>query len=90
MASCYCMSMLDRRLQELIDEKRWSRLEGEAARRQVSVSVLVREAIDERYPSDTERRRAALSAVLDAEPMEVPAPADLRRELESARARRFG
>ena len=89
MASWYYMSMLDRRLQVLIDEERWSRLEGEAARRRVSVSVLVREAIDERYPSDTERRRAALRAVLDAEPMEVPAPADLRRELESARARQF-
>lgn len=89
MVTCYGMSMLDRRLQVLIDEERWSRLEREAARRQVSVSVLVREAIDERYPSDTERRRAALRAVLDAEPMKVPAPADLRRELEDARARRF-
>jgi hypothetical protein len=89
MVACYYMSMLDRRLQVLIDEERWSRLEREAARRRVSVSVLVREAIDERYPSDTERRRAALSAILDAEPMGVPAPADLRRELESARARRF-
>ena len=48
--TCYHMSMLDRRLQILIDEERWSRLEDEASRRQVSVSTLVREAIDERYP----------------------------------------
>ena len=89
MAACYGMSMLDRRLQVLIDEERWSRLEREAARRHVSVSMLVREAIDERYPSDTEHRRVALRAALAAEPMEVPAPAALRRELESARAQRF-
>jgi len=79
------MSMLDRRLQVLIDEDRWSRLDREAARRGVPVAVLVREAIDERFPSDLEARRAALQAILDAEPMEVPDPADLRHELDAIR-----
>lgn len=89
MRTCYGMSMLDRRLQVLIDDERWARLEQEAERRSVSVSVLVREAIDERYPSDTPRRRAALRAALDAEPMEVPPPHELRREIELARVGRF-
>jgi hypothetical protein len=84
------MSMLDRRLQVLIDEERWSRLEGEARRRKVSVAVLVREMIDERYSGDSEARRAALQAVLDAEPMEVPDLDGLRAELEAVRGSRLG
>lgn len=81
------MSMLDRRLQVLIDESRWSRLEHEAARRGVPVAVLVREAIDERFPGDADERRAALRAVLDAVPMDVPDPEGLREELDAIRAR---
>ncbi len=81
------MSMLDRRLQVLVDEDRWNRLEREAHRRGVSVAVLVREAIDERFPGDADRRRAALEAVLDAEPMDVPEPVDLRKELDTVRGR---
>ena len=56
--TCYYMSMFDRRLQVLIDEGRWARLEDEASRRKVSVSTLVREGIDERYPG---RLRVATS-----------------------------
>jgi hypothetical protein len=82
------MSMLSRRLQVLIDEDRWSRLEREAGRRGVSVGTVVREAIDERFPGDGDERRTALQAVLDAEPMVVPDPAALREELEAIRARR--
>jgi hypothetical protein len=81
------MSMLDRRLQVLIDEERWARLEREADRRRVSVSVLVREAIDQRFPSGADERRAALQMVLDAEPMEVPEPDGLREELDEVRSR---
>jgi len=83
------MSMLDRRLQVLIDGDRWSRLEREATRRGVPVAVLVREAIDERYPGNAEERRAALQAILSAEPMDVPEPEQLRSELEALRARRL-
>jgi hypothetical protein len=81
--------MLDRRLQVLIDEGRWARLEDEATRRKVSVSTLVREAIDERYPGRDQERRAALRALLDAEPMSVPDLDDLRGELDEIRSRRF-
>ena len=84
------MSMLDRRLQVLIDEDRWDRLGREARRRGVPVAVLVREAIDDRYPSGAKERRAALQAVLDAEPMAVPEPDRLRAELDAIRARRGG
>jgi hypothetical protein len=79
--------MLDRRLQVLIDGSRWSRLEREASRRGVPVAVLVREAIDERYPGDEDERRAALQAVLAADPMDVPDHAGLREEWEEIRGR---
>ena len=82
------MSILDRRLQVLIDGDRWSRLEREATRRGVPVAVLVREAIDERYPGNAEERRAALQAILNAEPMDVPEPEQLRTELDALRAYR--
>jgi len=84
------MSMLDRRLQVLIDEERWQRLQSEADQRNVSVSTLVREAIDTTYPTDTERRRRAGQALLAAEPMTVPDDVgELRRELADDRAARF-
>lgn len=51
------------------------------------MGTIVREAIDDRYPPDGPERRAALRRVLEAEPMEVPAPADLRRELDEIRGR---
>lgn len=81
------MTMPERRLQVLIDEDRWSRLEREAGRRGVPVAVLVREAIDERFPGDAKERRAALQSVLDADLMEVPDPDGLREELEVVRGR---
>jgi len=81
--------MLDRRLQVLIDEDRWSRLEREAGRRGVSVAVLVREAIDERFPGDADKRRAALQAILDADPMDLPDPEKLGEELQAIRGRRL-
>ncbi len=82
------MSMLDRRLQVLIDVERWERLEREAERRSLSVSTVVREAIDERYPPGIAERRAGLQAVLDAEPMPVPSVSELHQELEALRSRR--
>lgn len=82
------MSMLARRLQVLIDDERHRRLEAEAARRGVSVAVLVREALDAVYPSTTEERRAAGDRILAAEPMPVPDADGLRAELAALRGRR--
>jgi hypothetical protein len=82
--------MFDRRLQVLIDDARWFRLEREAGRRGVPVAVLVREAIDQQIPQDAEERRSALQAVLDAEPMAVLDPKGLREELDEIRSRGLG
>lgn len=81
------MSMLTRRLQVLIDDERLLRLEAEASRRQVPVSVVVRDAIDAAYPVDSTTRRSAAARILAAEPMPVPDPADLRMELDEVRGR---
>jgi predicted transcriptional regulator len=81
------MSMLDRRLDVLIDPQQWARLQEEANRRKVSVSTLVREAIDERYIRRDQERRAALNALLEAEPMPVTDFEDLRLDLDEIRGR---
>ena len=82
------MLMLDRRLQILIDDERLHRLEREAERRKVPVSVLVREAIDAAYPVDDAVRRAAARRILDAAPMPVPDLGGLLDELDNLRGRR--
>ena len=82
------MSMLTRRLQILIDDERHRRLEAEAARRHVSVAVLVREALDQAYPATAEERRRAGQEILGADAMPVPDVAGLRLELEALRGRR--
>jgi hypothetical protein len=50
------------------------------------VARVIREAIDVAFPSDLERKRAAFEAIVAAEPMEVPDPGELRRELDEIRA----
>lgn len=80
--------MLTRRLQILIDDARFGRLEAEADRRKVPVAVVVRDAIDAAYPTDHSARRAAAARILAAEPMPVPDPAGLRAELDDLRGRR--
>lgn len=72
----------------LIDDDRFDRLEAEAARRGVAVAVIVREAIDAAYPEGAHQRLRAAQDLLEASPMEVPDPGDLRAELEDLRGRR--
>ena len=55
----------------------------------MSVGVLVREAIDERFPGRSDTRRAALQAILEADPMEVPDAEELGKELGAIRSRRL-
>jgi hypothetical protein len=77
--------VLGHRFQILLDEPRYQKVVREAARRGVSVATVIRDAID-RLPSDSDERRAAIAAILEAAPMPVPDdPADLRRELDEAR-----
>lgn len=82
------MRMLTHRLQILLDDDRHSRLTAAAERRGVAVAVVVREAIDAALPGGEPERAAAARRILDAEPMEVPSPRELRNELERVRSRR--
>jgi hypothetical protein len=81
--------MLNRRVQLLLDEERYGKLEAEARRRGTSVAAIIRTAIDQiPHEEDWPRRREALLAILRAEPIPVPDdPADLRRELDEAHDR---
>jgi hypothetical protein len=80
--------MLSRRLQILLDERQYARLAAYAEERNLSVGAAVREAIDKAVPSTFSERETAARRILAAEPMPVPEPAALRRELGELRARR--
>ena len=81
------MCMLTRRLQILLDERQYARLAAFASEHNLSVGAAVREAIDRAVPSTTDERAAALKQLLAAVPMDVPAPAGLRSELDELRGR---
>lgn len=81
------MCMLNRRLQVLLDDRRYRRLHAEARARRASVGALVREAIDRTFPVSIERKRAAAKAILSARSMALPS--DIRKlkvELDGIRA----
>jgi len=83
------MHMLNRRLQILLDEERYRRVERIARARGTSVATVIREAIDRGLPETPSVRSSAARRILGAPDMEVPAdPADLRRELDALRGRR--
>lgn len=69
---------LDRRVQILLDDRRYAVLEREAARRDTSVAALIRAAIDRTYAGADANRRAAGAALLDAEPMPVEDWSDMK------------
>lgn len=81
------MSMLEHRLQILLDEERHERVVSAARERGVSVATVVREAIDRGIASSAGRRRSAARRLLDAPDMQVPEPQALRDELDALRAR---
>lgn len=58
------MSVMEKRLQILLDHARYSRLEAEATRSGRSVAAVIREAIDLRFPSDTTEVQAAAARFL--------------------------
>jgi len=82
------MSMLERRLQILLDEERYTRLQSAARERGVSVATIVREAIDRGLAGPQEPRRAAGARILEAADMSVGDPDVLLAELDALRARR--
>ena len=81
------MCMLDRRLQILIDDARYRRLEAAARERRLSVAAVIRDAIDAALPADLDKKRRALSAIKAAAPMSVPERVeDLKAELDDIRS----
>jgi hypothetical protein len=82
------MHMLERRLQVLLDERRYARLAAHADERNLSIGAVVREAIDRMIPATSGERSSAARAILSAEPMHVPSPQALRDELDALRDRR--
>jgi predicted nucleic acid-binding Zn ribbon protein len=81
------MHMLEKRLQVLLDERRWRRLSAYAAERNRSVGAVVREALDRTIPASRDERRSAARRILSAPAMTVPGPEALRRELDELRGR---
>lgn len=82
--------MYDRRLQILLDEPRFRRVEAAARERRLSVAAVIREAIDVALPADLESKRAAADAILAAKPMDVPDTVEeLKAELDEMRGDRF-
>ncbi|MEZ5087576.1 MAG: hypothetical protein R2722_15475 [Tessaracoccus sp.] len=59
------MSVMERRLQLLLDQARYRRVEEEARRSSRSVSAVIRGAIDVAYPPEDEARKAALQMFVD-------------------------
>lgn len=82
------MRMFTRRLQILLDEQRYRRLQAEARARKSSVGALIREAIDRAFPVASARRRAAARAILSATRIPAPSVEELKAELEEIRAGR--
>jgi hypothetical protein len=83
------MSMLTRRLQVLLDERQYRRLESVAKRRRVSVSTVVRDAIERDLMSGSDAlRREAGRRILASPQMDVPDVDELLAELDELRGRR--
>jgi hypothetical protein len=79
--------MLSRRLQILIDDARYRRLEAVARERRLSVAAVIRDAIDAALPVDLPKKQRAASALLGAEPMPVPEMVEeLKAELDEIRS----
>ena len=78
------MCMLTHRLQLLLDDERYERVRDLARQRGTSVATIIREAIDRGLPAARQRRSAAASHILAAEPMQVEG---LLAELDEIRGR---
>jgi hypothetical protein len=75
---------LTRRLQILVDEARYERLEHLARQRGTSVATVVRDAIDATYPPDADDRGEAARQLLSAEPIPVDDWASIKSEIEDS------
>jgi predicted DNA-binding ribbon-helix-helix protein len=78
------MCMLTHRLQLLLDDERYQRVQTLARQRGTSVASVIREALDRGLPATQRRRSAAALRILAAEPMQVE---NLIAELDDLRGR---
>lgn len=80
--------MLQRRVQILMDERRYARLEEAARERGESVAAVIRSLVDTMLPASERRRMEAGQWILESaenDPMPVPDdPSEIRREIERA------
>ncbi len=86
------MSVLERRLQVLLDQERFDRLSRESAATGRSIGALVREAIDLRYPAEVDIHMQAARGLLDLAGRDAtPEPdwPEVKAELERDLARRL-
>jgi hypothetical protein len=79
------MDMKGRRIQITLDEEQYQRLDGWVRRHGITIPEGIRRMLSQ-LPPNSDERRAAIAAILAADPMPVPAdPTELRRELDAAR-----
>lgn len=78
------MATLTRRLQILIEEDRYARLEHIARARGTTVAALVRAALDEVYPSETLSARTAAERFLERAPIDIGVWEDAKQEIEES------
>jgi hypothetical protein len=76
------MAELTRRLEILIDETRYERLEECSRQTGASIDALVRDAIDRAYPTSSGSVAEAARRLLEAEPMPVDDWEIMKREIE--------
>jgi len=83
------MSVMERRLQLLLDQERYDRVAREAQRSGRSVAAVIREAIDLRFETDFEVRAEAIRSLLEetrvpvgVEPDWAETKAQMERELD--------
>ena len=78
------MATLTRRLQVLLDERRFAQLERLAEQRSTTVAALVRDALDLAYASDRLPSDVAAERFLARPPLELGAWDDAKREIEAS------
>lgn len=77
--------MLTRRLQVLLDEERWERLQARSATSGASVGAIVRSALDEALPATVPSAEEAAAQLLASAPTPVGDWPEMKRELLDAR-----
>ena len=82
------MATLTRRLQVLLDERRFAQLERLAQERDTTVAALVRDALDKAYASDQIPADVAADRFLARPPRDLGSWDDAKREIETSLERR--